>query len=361
MNFANRYTPYFVSAILPLLTFSWLIPKGVVQIDLWLLWLVAMLFLGLPMMFLEFALAKRSGASVWQGMQSLTRESDAPTYWRIFALLSVVLALVLGAGFIARFGEFLSASELVKSIAPIPSYGFGFVLAIIALILSPLKHKPLWIGLGLVLGAGLVSLISGQVSFAMTKSDFGEWALAVVLALFSMGLGTGLYWFLDNTVSPKIDNISKTDGKALSSTVLPVWLAQLVFGMAAFTLSSAHYTPIMGIVAVAGTLLIVSFLLNYAMVQLKARFGMILGIAFTSILILLLSALPSTLLTYLLVVVGLLTVISLSLFAGFAMKASHLRKSLNFKNEFRYNLWRIAVRWLVPLAVISALIGWFVK
>lgn len=357
MNFVNRYTPYFVAAILPLLTFSWLIPKGVVQIDLWLLWLVAMLFLGLPMVFLEFALAKRSSASVWQGMQSLTRQADVPTYWRVFALLSVVLSLVLGAGFIARFSEFLSTSSIVQSIANIPSYGISFALAIIALLLSPLKHKPLLIGLGLVLAASIISMLSGQVSFAITDSSFGEWALAVVLALFSMGLGTGLYWFLDNTANPT----PTQDSKALSGSVLPVWLAQLAFGMVAFALSGVNYTPIASIIAAVGTLLIVSFLLNYAITQLKARFGMVIGIGIAGVLILILSALPSSVLSYLMVVIGLLTVISLSLFAGFAMKASHLRKSLNFKNELRYNLWRVAVRWLVPLAAISALIGWFVR
>ncbi len=33
-----------------------------------------------------------------------------------------------------------------------------------------------------------------------------------------------------------------------------------------------------------------------------------------------------------------------AIFAGWIMKISHLRKSMNFSNEAFYNIWRIAVR-----------------
>lgn len=352
MNAINRYAPFFVAAVLPLLTFSWLMPKGVVQIDLWLLWLMAMVLLGLPMMFLELALSKRSEASVWQGMQTLTRQSDVPTYWRAFSLLSVILSLVLGAGFIARFSEAVTASPLIQSFAQIPSYALAFALTILALILSPLKHKPLMLGVALVALAAVLSAAMGGLSIAITPTSIGEWALAVVLALFSMGLGTGLYWFLDNTTT-------QTKPHALSSRVLPVWGCQVVFGIIAFGLSSTTYTPLASLIGVVGVVLVASFLFHYALMQLKGRFGLILGLSIGVALALMLGALPSQFLTPMLVVLGLLTAMSLSLFAGFAMKISHLRKSLNFKNEFRYNVWRIAIRWLVPLAVVSALIGWF--
>ncbi len=359
MTKIRSYTPFFVAAIMPMLVFSWFVPKGVVQIDLWLLWLLAMGLLGLPMMFLELALARRSKQSPWVGMQSLTRESDTKTYWRIFALLSVVLSLTLAVGFLARFSENLVALAPIASLGSIPSYAISFALVIVSLILSPLKHRLLGLGTAIVVTSAIVSMLLGGFSdFAITNVSFKEWAVAVIMALFSMGVGTGLYWFLDNTQNPTADTSTNT---ALSSKVLPVWLSQIAFGAVAFGVASTPAHTLTSLAGGVGVVMIASFLINYAATSLSARFGMITGIAMTAIIALLLSALPSTIIGHVLVGIGLLCTLVISLFAGWQMKISHLRKSLNFKSELRYNLWRVAVRWLVPLAVLSALIGWFIN
>ena len=39
------------------------------------------------------------------------------------------------------------------------------------------------------------------------------------------------------------------------------------------------------------------------------------------------------------------------------MKISHLRKSMNFSNELFYNLWRIAVRIVLPLSILLAMVA----
>ena len=44
-------------------------------------------------------------------------------------------------------------------------------------------------------------------------------------------------------------------------------------------------------------------------------------------------------------------------FAGWIMKISHLRKAMNFSNELFYNLWRIAVRLVLPLSIIVAMVA----
>ena len=54
---------------------------------------------------------------------------------------------------------------------------------------------------------------------------------------------------------------------------------------------------------------------------------------------------------------GLLICLIYSIFAGWIMKISHLRKSMNFSNELFYNLWRIAVRIVLPLSIILAMIA----
>lgn len=54
---------------------------------------------------------------------------------------------------------------------------------------------------------------------------------------------------------------------------------------------------------------------------------------------------------------GLVICLIYSIFAGWMMKISHLRKSMNFGNEAIYNLWRIAVRVVSPLAIILAIVA----
>ena len=47
-----------------------------------------------------------------------------------------------------------------------------------------------------------------------------------------------------------------------------------------------------------------------------------------------------------------------SVFAGWAMKISHARKELSLPSEGLYNAWRVAVRLVVPLAVLFVLAGY---
>ena len=46
-----------------------------------------------------------------------------------------------------------------------------------------------------------------------------------------------------------------------------------------------------------------------------------------------------------------------AIFSGWQMKISHLRKALSFDHEAVYNLWRIAVRLVIPAAIVLALVG----
>ena len=54
---------------------------------------------------------------------------------------------------------------------------------------------------------------------------------------------------------------------------------------------------------------------------------------------------------------GLMICLIYAIFAGWIMKISHLRKSMNFSNELFYNLWRIAVRVVLPVSIIVAMIA----
>lgn len=348
MKSSARLTPFLLAAALPLLLFSWFVPQGTLQLDLVLLWLMSMILFGLPMMLLELALARRSQNLPWQGMQVLTRQADAKTTWRIFSYLSVLLSLTFAAGMVVQSA---TALNQIQALSHVPSYTIAFVLMVMVLILSLLKGKLLAAAVILTITSVVTDLfLIPNITIAMTDVSLKDWGIAVVLALFSVGVGTGLYWFVDDKA---------VSTQPIATKALPIWAVQVVFGGLALVAYSTPKPNIALWVGVLGTLIIAAFFVHYAINQLVSRFGMVKGASISIILALLLSALPVAFFSYLLLGVGLLSVLILSIFAGWVMKISHLRKSLNFKNELRYNLWRIAVRWLVPLAVVSALIGIF--
>jgi hypothetical protein len=65
----------------------------------------------------------------------------------------------------------------------------------------------------------------------------------------------------------------------------------------------------------------------------------------------------SSIFNLLLIVWGLIVCLIYAIFAGWIMKISHLRKSMGFSNELFYNLWRIAVRLVLPLSIVIAIVA----
>ncbi|TWV83056.1 hypothetical protein [Moraxella sp. VT-16-12] len=357
----HRYTVFLVACALPLLFVRQIAPSMAHELDFWLLWLVAMTVVGLPILFAESALSARSGDGVWTGMQKLTREADAKLIWRIFAGLSVLVAILIASDMTAHIGAGV-IQHLPQLDLSVPSFGLSMGLMVVVLILSVLKSRLLPVGLVLVLIGSLISLFDGglgsEISVpAMTKIGFGEWAKAVSLALISVGVGTGLYWFGGGQSS----RIIYENKKSLAGFILPIWLTQIVFGSFALLVSSAFVTPTSFLVSSLGVLLVAGFLVHYAMRELMGRFGLMMGAGTTVVGVLLLSAIPAKVVLMMLVMVSLVAVVVLSVFSGFGMKISHLRKTFNFKTEGRYNIWRILVRLVVPLAVVLAMMGWVIE
>lgn len=371
-----RYASYFMAALLPLLLFRWFAPASIGEIDFWLLWLVAMVLVSLPVIYAEIALAYRSADAPLAGMQKLTREADASALWRSFgwlaALVSIIIAAVVISG--ASTGLLAALTEL-NSTPNVPSFAVAGGLMVIAIILSLLGVAPLPIGLGLMLIGLVLGAINGlpRIDFAMTGISLSEWSRAVALALVSVGAGTGLYWFgqhlaVKQTLSAvDVDNYNaqRVPAKAqyrATTLVLPIWIVQLLVGMVALFISGLSLPPIGQLAYWLGVLFVVSYLLHYAAQQLAHKFGVVLGLVLTFIIgVGLVIMIPTTWLVGLLVVISSIAVLLLSVFAGWRMKISHLRKSLNFGNEAFYNLWRIAIRLVVPLALILALIGWVMQ
>ena len=382
-----RYASYFIAALLPLLLFRWFAPASIGEIDFWLLWLLAMVLVSLPVVYAEIALAYRSTEAPLAGMQKLTREADASPLWRSFGWLAALVSIVIAALVISGASSAILAALTELNSAPeLPSFTVAGGLMVVALLLSLLGVAPLPIGLGLMLLGLLLGAANGlpPINFAMTDISLSEWARAVALALVSVGAGTGLYWFGQHLISKQsgtaveagnvgnIDNIGNNNsyGAGVQSAreyratklVLPIWTLQLVVGMLALFISGLNLPPVGQLLYWVGVLFVASYLLHYSAQQLAHKFGLLLSLLLTLVAgLFLVLAIPTAWLVGLLVVISSIAVLLLSLFAGWRMKVSHLRKSLNFGNEGFYNLWRVAIRLIVPLALILALIGWVMQ
>lgn len=373
-----RYASYFIAALLPLLLFRWFAPVSIGEIDFWLLWLLAMLLVSLPVVYAEIALAYRSAEAPLAGMQKLTREADVSTFWRSFgwlaALVSVLIAALVISG--ASTGILAALTEL-NSVPNVPSFAIAAGLMVIAVLLSLLGVAPLPIGLGLMVVGLLLGVANGlpNIAFAMTDVSLSEWARAVALALVSVGAGTGLYWFGQNLIRKQTVTAVGTDNHNAQTTrnsaapayratklVLPIWVLQLVVGVVALFISGMALPPIGQLSYWIGVVFVASYLLHYSSQQLAHKFGLLVSVVLTFVLALLLVvAIPTNWLVGILVIISSIAVLLLSVFAGWQMKISHLRKSLNFGNEAFYNLWRVAIRLIVPLALLLALIGWVMQ
>ncbi|AWD70672.1 hypothetical protein [Acinetobacter schindleri] len=323
------------------------------QLDFWMLWLATMLILALPVCYLEIALAKRSKTTALQALSSLTREADSSQRWRIVGWLAVVFIPFLA-------GAMLNHASNVVSIANLevqqPAILAGLVIA--ALLLSLI---PRLILVGITTIGVIASLVLANVmgtalpEWQITPVQFSEWGNATVLALVASGLGMGLYWQSSLAAVKQQDVATKT--------VLPIWIAQLLaviaFGFFAVKAEVPAFALIAAIVAAA------ALMLQMAREQLQQRqINVIIQWVIVTVATLVwLIPNITPVFNNLLILWGLVISLIYALFAGWIMKISHLRKSMNFSSEAFYNIWRIAVRVVLPVSIVVAIIAvlgqWF--
>ena len=319
------------------------------QIDFWILWLVSMLILALPITYLEIALAKRSKTTALNALSSLTRDADASQSWRIVGWLAVIFIPFLAGGILSN----VSASAVNITQLPVAPHLVFVGSAVVALVLSFVPRQFL---IGLTTVGVLAALVLAQVfgtglqTWHVTPVEFKEWGNATILALVATGLGLGLYW------QTSMINVQQTN--EASKTALPIWIAQLLaviaFGFFAVSTQIPAYTLWFAAIISA------ALLLQLAREQLIQR-QVAVVIQFAVLLVaLFIWAIPNIAMIFnpLLMVWGLLICLIYSVFVGWMMKISHLRKAINFSSEAFYNIWRIAVRIILPLAIVLALVSY---
>ena len=382
---------YLLACVLPLFLFTWFAEPYASQMDFWLAWLVAMLLVSLPVLFAEIGLARRSGQSPLLAMPVLTRESDSSMAWRGYGWLAQLTALSLAALVIASIGVHGQALFAMVGVV-LPTFVVGALLMAVVLIISTLGVgliKPmLLLALLAVLAIIGIHLADGfeLTNIQMTAFSLAEWARAVALALLCFAVGGGVYWWeLSQTnlnqAQPNQVNQSAQSQSSASWQVLPILAVQVVVGLVAMVLVASKEATLSmtlmlmstdttlvqgankmgstlasGLLVMAGVSLAIA-LVSMTMIQVKERLGLV-----KSMLMLLpalvLVVLPVYVLWGLTVMLSIISVLVLSVFVGWQMKISHLRKSLNFSSEINYNLWRVAIRIFVPLALLVAMVGW---
>src|SRR5574344_1821484 len=279
------------------------------QLDFWLLWLGTMLVLALPLTYMEIALAKRSKTTALQALSSLTRDADASAQWRLVGWLAAVFIPFLAGGLLSNAAQILNQ----YAAADLASHVLFVIVAIFALALSLVPRQILLLCTAVAIVAALVlAMVMGSElpAWQVTSIEFSEWGSATVLALVASGLGMGLYW---QTSLPQVEQQS-----AATSTVLQMGREQLAQRQMA--------VPIQLIVLIAATLV-------WAIPAICPVFN------------------------FALLLWGLVICLIYAIFAGWIMKISHLRKAMNFSSEAFYNIWRIAVRVVLPVSIVVAMVA----
>ena len=308
------------------------------QIDFWALWLGTMLLLALPVIYLEIGLAKRSKTSALNALSSLTRDADASQRWRIVGWLSVVFIPFLAGGLIHNLSQLVASQVQLGLSADVLSFVPRMILVVLT-------------ALGVIASLVLSNTMGSHITaWQLTPIEFKEWGNATILALVASGLGLGLYW--------QSYSVNNTKDEAATQQSLPIWIAQLIavlaFGYFAISAALPAYSILFA------TVMASAILIQMAKEQLAQR-----NIALIIQFVILITALAvwaipfiANVLTIALMLWGLVICLIYSIFVGWIMKISHLRKALNFSNEIFYNIWRIAVRIVLPLSIVLAIISY---
>lgn len=318
------------------------------QLDFWLLWLGTMFLLALPIAYLEIALAKRSQTTALQALSTLTRDADASPRWRIVGWLAVVF-IPFFAGSVLTTASSVVSPQIAFDLS---DQVFFAIFAVIALGLSfiPRQFLLALTTLGVVAAFILANVMGTELpAWHWTSIEFKEWGNATVLALVASGLGLGLYW------QSSLSTVKQQP--AATTAVLPIWVAQLLAVIAFGFFSVQAQFPALAWVFAA--IMTAALLIQLTREQLAQR--QLAPVIQWAIIVAAIAvwAIPQVeqIFNTLLMLWGLAICLIYAVFAGWIMKISHLRKAMGFSNELFYNLWRIAVRVVLPLSIVLAAIA----
>ncbi len=328
-------------------------------------WLVAglgLLLAAWPLALAERALSVRARKPLLSGMQVLTREADAGRGWRVLAWSSLAASLLALALMSLLAGAI--ATQIVQAVlaghATVPDgrqlWPVLTLLALLTALLRPLGKAPVlvWLLPATLLLILQVMLHARGLASAPVETDLmlpavlPDQALLLFGAL-ALGGGLGVHW-----------QLAAQDGQRLS---LPGLGMTLVLALAVLAGLFGGGLPAL-MLAFVITLLAITALLQPALALARER-------GLSPVMALILIFVPTVLMTEAIGYFGGVTLLDdlacvlaiwmtlnllvLSIYAGWVMKVSHVRKALQLPSEAIYNVWRVAVRWVAPIILLSGL------
>lgn len=346
-------------------------------------WLVGLLLLGLPLLLLELMLGKRSRRAPLEGLAVLTREADAPRGWRFaawggaVAIVLVLAALALVAGGSVNFLARDAGLPTGSGAAALP-LGAGALLILCAGIsLLPQAQRGwaqaggLGVALLLLLVAAFANLPLVDVAYPGHALSAADWREALRLSLLGGGGGFGVLWLagmrLDKDAPLGRLALGLLALQAVLGVLLLLALAPFVAALIANAAGAPDIVPTGPAVwVVLGAVLLVALvalpvlaeplllrLAERGMARLPAVVAVFVAAALLAEGVWLFGETAGLARLLQLLSLLLLAVLAcLSVFTGWAMKISHARKELALPAEGIYNLWRVAVRLVVPLAIL---------
>lgn len=360
-------------------------------------WVFCSVLFGLPLVLTQLLLGRRSRRSPLEGMAFLTREADVPRFWRLpawgSALLSLLalaaVALVAGGSlnFLAHdlrlVSDVLLSASQSGAVLPMGSASLLLLAAGLGLLEPARRAQLLSLGMLLILVllavAALAGLSAAAALYPMKPLTQHGWHAAMGLALCGTGAGAGVIW-IAGMQTPREGSLAPLGLAALFAYLLLGLLLLLALApfVAALNANAAGdglqitptgpavwmLMPALILAAVLALQLLAEPLLFWlaekkmprlqAVVLVYVLAGLLVEVVWygggPAGLQLLLKALGLVLL---------LVALGFVLFAGWAMKVSHARKELALPNEGLYNLWRVAVRIALPLAMLWVMAGFF--
>lgn len=341
----------------------------------WPLGLLGALLAGLPLLLAEQAMAVRAKQPGIAGMQVLTREADAARFWRAPAYAGLLLSIAVSAVLALVSGLLLT--QVVQTLWQPLAATFGLaanavpagaalwpVLTLLSLLIAlgrSFRTVPMW--LWLVLTLILLALLGLQMACHQALPLVTDLALLTGLPNAATASGSLLAGALVAGGGMGAAAALRLQyGELKSSLAVPVMVALLVI-----VVSAVHHSGLSAasaLLAIVVTQLGLSASLAPAFAEARQRNLPTLAAPLAVIIPVTLLAESLwlwgdvgtlALLIQLVAVVLALNLLMLSVYAGWIMKISHLRKAVNLPSELLYNLLRIALRWLAPLTLLVAL------
>lgn len=340
----------------------------------WTLVLVGFLLAGLPLLLAEQALAVRAKQASIAGMQLLTRESDAPRYWRTLAYNNLLLSVALSALLAVASG--LLATQAIQTLwqpvtatlglasSAVPAGGALWPVMTLVSVLIALgrSFRTVPMVLWLVVFAALIALLLAQMLQHQTLPLTTDLPMLMGLTQAEGARASLLAGALMGAAGIGAAAALRAQYGEMNS-IAARWGFGLILVLGFLALHHGNWCAVAALLGVTVTQLALSASLAPAFAEANAR--QLPALAAPVLVIIPVTLLAESIwlfgggdtlavLSQYLAYAVAFNLLVLSLYTGWVMKMSHLRKAVNLPSELLYNVLRIALRWLAPITLLLA-------